>query len=55
MLEERVNSFEKASLNLKKMRDSAQALPDEERKKFAAMVVSVLFPDDSAFLDDDEQ
>jgi len=47
LLEERVSSFERASLNLRKMRDNAQGLPDEERRKFAAMVISALFPEES--------
>jgi hypothetical protein len=45
-LEEKVNLFERTSLNLKKMRDDAQSLPDEERKRFAAMVVAALFPEE---------
>lgn len=43
----KVKIFEKASLNLKKMRDDAQALPNEDRKRFAAMVVSTLFPEEN--------
>jgi len=52
-LESKVNLFEKASFNLKKMRDEAQLLPDEERKRFAAMVVSTLFPEEGVLDEDD--
>ncbi len=40
----KVEQFENALAGLKKLRDSAQQLPDEKRKALAAQVITMLFP-----------
>jgi hypothetical protein len=44
--EQSVEQFESALTGLRRLRESAQSLPDAQRKALAAQVISMLFPDE---------